>query len=70
MSDRLGYERLGPKIRARLGAIIDGRDVPVVRGLAGNRADLGADSSYHRFGSTKQLAWLSSNASIGAHQGP
>jgi very-short-patch-repair endonuclease len=31
MSDRLGYERLGPKIKARLGAIIDGRDVPAVR---------------------------------------
>jgi very-short-patch-repair endonuclease len=31
MSNRLGYERLGPKIRIRLAAIVDGRDAPAVR---------------------------------------
>lgn len=30
MSNRLGYERLGSKIRTRLAAIIDGHDVPAV----------------------------------------
>jgi len=31
MSDRLGYDRLGPKIRARLAEVIEGRDVPQAR---------------------------------------
>jgi hypothetical protein len=37
MSNRLGYERLGPKIRIRLAAIVDGRDAPVVRNSSPRR---------------------------------
>jgi very-short-patch-repair endonuclease len=44
MSNRLGYDRLGPKIRARLAAIIDGHDVPAVR----NSSPRGRNSSYRR----------------------
>ncbi|MDQ6878406.1 MAG: DUF4011 domain-containing protein [Candidatus Dormibacteraeota bacterium] len=44
MSNRLGYDRLGPKIRARLAAIIDGHDLPAVR----SSSPRGRSSSYRR----------------------